>query len=291
MVDYWLIRRSSVNVPQLSMDTHDGEYVYRGGVTPGQPGRSSPRYWPLWRSPCCPSSRPSASSRSSLGPTGAPCATWSPPSASSSAPTSMVRPSWPPLRTDPASRTRSRPTTPPRAPCHLPRRVEHGVVVPPDPRPPEGPTRRILTDNMNTTPSMTESIAEAPRAVAEPGVEIVGLTPTFGAVVRRERGVLPRRGGGDGRGADLRPALHPCDPGQVRRAPAGRSAGTPRPARRGHPQVAASIAIFMRRSYTGSEHPGPHRAAHRGPVAAGRADGALRVRAGAEHLRAGPGAG
>ncbi|WP_270264370.1 MULTISPECIES: cytosine permease [Kocuria] len=34
MVDYWLIRRSSVNVPQLSMDTHDGEYVYRGGVTP-----------------------------------------------------------------------------------------------------------------------------------------------------------------------------------------------------------------------------------------------------------------
>ncbi|WP_366823686.1 hypothetical protein [Kocuria sp.] len=49
---------------------------------------------------------------------------------------------------------------------------------------------------MNTTPSMTESIAEAPRAVAEPGVEIVGLTPTFCAVVRRERGVLPRRGGG-----------------------------------------------------------------------------------------------
>lgn len=218
MVDYWLIRRSSVNVPQLSMDTHDGEYVYRGGVTPGQPGRSSPRYWPLWRSPCCPSSRPSASSRSSLGPTWAPCATWSPPSASSSAPTSTVRPSWPPLRTDPASRTRSRPTTPPRAPSHLPRRVEHGVVV------------------------------------------------------RREREVLPRRGGGDGRGADLRPALHPCDPGQVRRAPAGRSAGAPRPARRGHPQVAASIAIFMRRSYTGSEHPGPHRAAHRGPVAAGRAD-------------------
>ena len=59
--------------------------------------------------------------------------------------------------------------------------MEPGVVVPPDPRPPEGPTRRILTVNVNATPSVTESIAEALRAVAEPGVEIVGLTPTFGA--------------------------------------------------------------------------------------------------------------
>ena len=34
MVDYWLIRRSSVNVPQLYVDTHDGEYFYRRGVNP-----------------------------------------------------------------------------------------------------------------------------------------------------------------------------------------------------------------------------------------------------------------
>ena len=40
---------------------------------------------------------------------------------------------------------------------------------------------RILTVNVNTTQSMTDSIAEAARAVAEPGVEIVGLTPRFGA--------------------------------------------------------------------------------------------------------------
>ena len=40
---------------------------------------------------------------------------------------------------------------------------------------------RILTVNVNTTQSMTDSIAEAARTVAEPGVEIVGLTPSFGA--------------------------------------------------------------------------------------------------------------
>ena len=34
MVDYWLIRRSSVNVPQLYVDTHDGEYFCRRGVNP-----------------------------------------------------------------------------------------------------------------------------------------------------------------------------------------------------------------------------------------------------------------
>ena len=35
---------------------------------------------------------------------------------------------------------------------------------------------RILTVNVNTTQSMTESIVEAARAVAEPGVEVVGLS-------------------------------------------------------------------------------------------------------------------
>ena len=40
---------------------------------------------------------------------------------------------------------------------------------------------RILTVNVNTTPSMTDSIAAAARAASEPGVEIVGLTPRFGA--------------------------------------------------------------------------------------------------------------
>ena len=40
---------------------------------------------------------------------------------------------------------------------------------------------RILTVNVNTTESMTESIAESARKVAEPGVDIVGLTPRFGA--------------------------------------------------------------------------------------------------------------
>lgn len=40
---------------------------------------------------------------------------------------------------------------------------------------------RILVVNVNTTPSMTESIAAAARAAAAPGTEIVGLTPRFGA--------------------------------------------------------------------------------------------------------------
>lgn len=40
---------------------------------------------------------------------------------------------------------------------------------------------RILVANVNTTDTMTESIAEAARAVASPGTEIIGLTPDFGA--------------------------------------------------------------------------------------------------------------
>lgn len=40
---------------------------------------------------------------------------------------------------------------------------------------------RILVVNVNTTASMTESIAQQARAVASPGTEIVALTPRFGA--------------------------------------------------------------------------------------------------------------
>lgn len=40
---------------------------------------------------------------------------------------------------------------------------------------------RILVANVNTTESMTEGIADAARAVASPGTEIVGITPAFGA--------------------------------------------------------------------------------------------------------------
>ena len=40
---------------------------------------------------------------------------------------------------------------------------------------------RILVVNVNTTASMTASIAASARAAASPGTEIVGLTPTFGA--------------------------------------------------------------------------------------------------------------
>lgn len=40
---------------------------------------------------------------------------------------------------------------------------------------------RILVVNVNTTQSMTDSIAAQARAVAAPGTEIVGLTPNFGA--------------------------------------------------------------------------------------------------------------
>jgi allantoin racemase len=40
---------------------------------------------------------------------------------------------------------------------------------------------RILVANVNTTASMTESIATQARAAAAPGTEIIGLTPRFGA--------------------------------------------------------------------------------------------------------------
>ena len=40
---------------------------------------------------------------------------------------------------------------------------------------------RILIVNVNTTASMTETIAEQARSVACPGTEIIGLTPRFGA--------------------------------------------------------------------------------------------------------------
>ncbi|GAA2200098.1 aspartate/glutamate racemase family protein [Sinomonas flava] len=40
---------------------------------------------------------------------------------------------------------------------------------------------RILVANVNTTQSMTDSIAAAARAAASAGTEIVGLTPRFGA--------------------------------------------------------------------------------------------------------------
>lgn len=40
---------------------------------------------------------------------------------------------------------------------------------------------RILVVNVNTTESITETIAQQARAVAAPGTEIVGLTPHFGA--------------------------------------------------------------------------------------------------------------
>ncbi|MBI6605069.1 aspartate/glutamate racemase family protein [Pseudomonas rhodesiae] len=40
---------------------------------------------------------------------------------------------------------------------------------------------RILVVNVNTTASITDTIAEQARAVAAPGTEIVGLTPYFGA--------------------------------------------------------------------------------------------------------------
>ncbi|MCU6482296.1 allantoin racemase [Arthrobacter silviterrae] len=40
---------------------------------------------------------------------------------------------------------------------------------------------RILVANVNTTASMTDSIAAQARSVAAPGTEIIGITPRFGA--------------------------------------------------------------------------------------------------------------
>ena len=40
---------------------------------------------------------------------------------------------------------------------------------------------KILVVNVNTTQTMTETIAQSARSVAAPGTEIIGLTPTIGA--------------------------------------------------------------------------------------------------------------
>ena len=40
---------------------------------------------------------------------------------------------------------------------------------------------RILVANVNTTQSMTDSIAAQAKSIAAPGTEIVGITPRFGA--------------------------------------------------------------------------------------------------------------
>lgn len=40
---------------------------------------------------------------------------------------------------------------------------------------------KVLVVNVNTTASMTDAIVESARAVASPGTEIIGLTPSFGA--------------------------------------------------------------------------------------------------------------
>jgi allantoin racemase len=40
---------------------------------------------------------------------------------------------------------------------------------------------RILVANVNTTETMTDGIAEAARAVASAGTEIIPITPDFGA--------------------------------------------------------------------------------------------------------------
>ena len=53
---------------------------------------------------------------------------------------------------------------------------------------------KVLVVNVNTTASMTQTIAESARSVAAPGTEIVGLTPAVGAesVRATSRATSPR---------------------------------------------------------------------------------------------------
>jgi allantoin racemase len=48
-------------------------------------------------------------------------------------------------------------------------------------KPPGGTAVKLLVVNVNTTPSMTNTIAESARSVAAPGTEVIGLTPVIGA--------------------------------------------------------------------------------------------------------------
>ena len=163
MADYWLIRRGKVNVPELYTASPDGAYFYQqrrqpaghhrhgAGRRRGPPASPSFRRWPP-RPPSPGSSRPASRQ----------WCTTSSPTGRNGWKTATASPSPSPAPTD----------------QRLPASFNH-QRLPPQPR--KGTTMRILVANVNTTESMTESIAAQARAVAAPGTEIVGITPRFGA--------------------------------------------------------------------------------------------------------------
>src|SRR2546428_3336052 len=112
---------------------------------------------------------------------------------------------------------------------------------------------RILVVNVNTSESMTESIAQAARRYASPGTETVALQPYFGAeAVDCNFESYLAAGGGLGWGGTLHPPLYGgvgggvC--GQWRRGPrelvrpagVGKLGGPGHPAQVVRPGVSAS---------------------------------------------------
>ena len=131
---------------------------------------------------------------------------------------------------------------------------------------------RILVANVNTTQSMTDSIAAQARSVAAPG----DRDRRDHAAVRRGflRGKLrklPRRHRRDGRGGQLPGTVRRRHPGGLRRARPGGAAGAPGRARRRHHRGRRVHGHVPGPQILGGHHPGPGGAADRGPAEAGRA--------------------
>src|SRR2546427_716039 len=85
---------------------------------------------------------------------------------------------------------------------------------------------RILVVNVNTSESMTESIAQAASRYASPGTETVALQPYFGAeAVDCNFESYLAAGAGIDRGGTFEPTLYAGATGGVRRAGAARLPG------------------------------------------------------------------
>ncbi len=229
MADYWLLRKSRVNVPDLYTDDAGASTTTDAATTRGPSPRSCP-------------ARPSPSS-----------SRWSPPSTPGRVllvHRRVVAAALYCVVADRAGRTGRG------------RRGHRRGREPPAPA--RRPTMRILVVNVNTTPSITDTIGAQAAAAASPGTEIVPLTPPFGAesvegnyesylaavavmeAVRSSRAV--RRG----------------DPGRLRRARPRRAARTARRPGRRHHRSRREHRSVPRPPLLRGHHPRPYGPADRG---------------------------
>ncbi len=149
---------------------------------------------------------------------------------------------------------------------------------------------RILVVNVNTTESITQTIAEQARSVASPGTEIVGLTPYFGAesVEGNFESYLAAIAVMDRVMAYDQPFDAVIQAGYGEHGPR-RPTGIVECAGSGHHRSGSHHRDVPRPRLLGGDHPGPHRTADRGPPETRRPVSTLRLGAGQRHGGAGAG--